>query len=53
MYIPNIVDYMRYFFSISGFYFGFVADMWLYFIICYFIAIVLDAFDGKIARYFN
>lgn len=53
LYLPNIVDYIRYVLAIKGMYYAFVKEQWLYFIVYYFFAIVMDAFDGKLARMFN
>ena len=52
-YYSNIIDYLRYIFAISSFFFGFVTDKWLYFIVLYILSIISDAFDGVIARKFN
>ena len=53
LYIPNLVDYLRYFLAIRGMYYAFVKEQWMYFIAYYAAAILMDAFDGKLARMFN
>ena len=52
-YYSNIIDYLRYVFAISAFFYGFKANDWLYFIVLYIAAILSDMFDGVIARKFN
>ncbi|OQS53661.1 PIS1 [Ecytonucleospora hepatopenaei] len=47
-YIPNIIGYFRIFLLLIGIFLSHK-----YFILCYFISVSLDFFDGKAARYFN
>jgi phosphatidylglycerophosphate synthase len=53
LYIPNIVDYTRYALAITAMYFAFYPEQWHYFILFYSLAILGDAFDGKLARMFK
>ena len=53
VYYANLVDYLRYFLAIKGMHYAFNEEMWLRFILYYFVAIFLDTIDGKLARMFN
>lgn len=50
MYVPNLIDYLRYYLSIKGMYYAFVDEQWHYFIIYYYVAIAMDIIDGAHAR---
>ena len=50
IYVPNLIDYLRYFLSIKGMQYAFVDENWDYFIIYYFVAISMDIIDGAFAR---
>ena len=52
-YIPNIVDYIRYFLVLRALNYGFVESKWVYFIWYYYIAIAMDVIDGALARIFD
>lgn len=50
LYVPNLVDYLRYYLSIKGMSYGFVHEEWKLFIVYYFVAIAMDVIDGAFAR---
>ena len=49
-YIPNLMDYCRYILVFTSMYFAYDKQSWAISIFCYFIAIIVDAFDGIVAR---
>lgn len=52
-YVPNIIDYFRYFLVLQGMYYAFVSEKWVYFIWYYYVAIAMDVIDGAFARIFD
>ena len=50
MYIPNIIDYVRYALVFQGMKYAFVQDKWANFMFLYYVAIAMDVIDGAFAR---
>ena len=50
MYVANLIDYLRYYLSLTGMYYAFQPDKWAYFIVYYYVAIAMDVIDGAFAR---
>lgn len=53
IYVPNLVDYFRYFLVMVGMSYAFTEEKWLYFIWFYYVAISMDVIDGALARILN
>ena len=50
LFVPNLIDYTRYFLVLTGMYFAFNEKYWLHFTIYYYVAIAMDIVDGSCAR---
>mmetsp|Transcript_2829 Transcript_2829/g.4832 ORF Transcript_2829/g.4832 Transcript_2829/m.4832 type:complete len:217 (+) Transcript_2829:283-933(+) len=50
LYVANLVDYLRYYLSFKGMYYAFDEERWMFFVFYYYVAIMMDAFDGALAR---
>ena len=50
MYVPNLIDYLRYALSIKSMHYAFNESQWGYFIAYYYAAIFMDIVDGFVAR---